>query len=95
MNKPDASQGYDSSSAHTRALIQRTGLTYAAVAQRLGCSVRSLERWAGQGGSIPYPEHYLLECLADRRVAKPAKAARKPKGALPAKPHPLAGLLGR
>ncbi|HHA2676633.1 TPA: hypothetical protein ACOECQ_002757 [Stenotrophomonas maltophilia] len=95
MNKPDASQGHDSSSAHTRDLIQRTGLTYAAVAQRLGCSVRSLERWAGQGGSIPYPEHYLLECLADRRVAKPKKAARKPKGAPARKAHPLAGLLGR
>ncbi len=101
MTEPDARHRHDPSPRRMRALVEATGLTYAQLAERIGCSVRSLERWLAEGGRTPYPEQYLIEALAAQAVK--AKAAhhkplvREPPPTPPAatRRHPLAGLLPR
>lgn len=89
--------------AYVRELIASTGMTYAQLAERMGCAVRSIERWASPTGRIPYPEQHLLERIALANAAKPAPAEAKPAAPAPApvaapapKPvaaNPLAALL--
>lgn len=109
MTRPDASKKHRPDPKRTRALVAATGMTYAQLAERLGVSVRSLERWLGEMGRIPYPEQYALEALA-RQAGKargkfskplvaepPRRAAAKPplsdRQEPKRRPHPLAGRL--
>lgn len=69
---------------YVRELIASTGLTYAQLAERMGCAVRSLERWVSPTGRIPYPEQHLLERIALANASNPAPAKAKPVAPAPA-----------
>lgn len=73
--------------AYVRELIASTGMTYAQLAERMGCAVRSIERWASPAGRIPYPEQHLLERIALANAPRPARAVPAPPPVEP-KPSP-------
>lgn len=80
---PNAERLHNPSSSNTRELLKRIGRPYSEIASVLGCSKRTIERYAAEGGCIPYPEQFMLEELAE--IADRRKRAR-------ASAHPLQGL---
>lgn len=103
---PDARRHHNPEPVHVRALVAATGLTYAQLAARLGCGVRTLERWLGEGG-MPYTAQYAIEALAAQGAKertkyrkpvvqepppRPAPAPAPPEPPKP-RPHPMAALL--
>ena len=71
--------------AYVRELIASTGMTYAQLAERMGCAVRSIERWASPAGRIPYPEQHLLERIALANAPRPVRVEPVP---VPVEPKP-------
>lgn len=100
MTQPDARKHHDPKPKRMRRLVAMTGLTQPQLAERLGCGLRSLERWLSDTDArlMPYPEQYLLEVLA-AQAAKAKAGHHKPMVREPPppkpKPHPFAALLNR
>lgn len=72
--------------AYVRELIAQAGLTHVQLAQRMGCTTRTIERWVSPRGRIPYAEQFLLEAIARANAPRPAKP--KPVVPKPAEPAP-------
>jgi hypothetical protein len=71
MNQPDASQ-HNPAPEYLRALVERSGLSQRAAAQRIGVSERVMRYYLAEPGvtarsaEAPYPVQYALEALAGR-----------------------------
>ncbi len=60
--KPDAST-YDPRPEYFAELVKSTGMTRAALAERLGHDERTLRRWIAGERRFPYSVQFALECL--------------------------------
>jgi transposase len=70
MNQPDASQ-HNPAPEYLRALVERSGLSQRAAAQRIGVSERVMRYYLAAEGSdgwraAPYTVQYALEALAGK-----------------------------
>lgn len=63
MRKPNAEQ-HNPDPTYARNLIEQSGLTIRAAAQRTGTSERSMRHWLAGNGRLPYTLQYALEQLA-------------------------------
>lgn len=92
---PDARRLRDARPARLRLLVRGMGMSVPEVAERIGVSTRSLERYLSdatpEGQWAPYPVQYTLERLAKARdrvlAARDARAqAAKGRASLAGKP---------
>ena len=60
--KPNAKQ-YDPRPEYLAELVKSTGMTRAALANRLGYDERTLRKWLNGERQFPYSVQFALECL--------------------------------
>jgi len=63
MIRPDARDSYNPDPAYVKDLVDSLPYTQAELAERLGCTDRTIRLWIAGQRTISYPAQYVLECL--------------------------------